>query len=65
MFFYALQFSSEQIYYAVPEIPGILFCARLKVRKIALAEKLLEHLEIGEIMCVHRAITLFTLAVQG
>ena len=54
MSLYALQVSSEQIYYAFAKKPDKLFWARLKGKTFAFVGKRLEHLESREILCVHR-----------
>ena len=52
--FFALQVCFEQIYYAFAKTPDKIFWARLKEKIFAFVGKQLEHLEIGEILCVHR-----------
>ena len=49
---YALQVSSEKIYYKFAEELDKLFCARLKEIFFAFVEKRLEQLESREILCV-------------
>ena len=53
MYFYALQDSFEQIYYASAEKPDELFQARLKGKVFAIVGKGLEPLECGKALCVH------------
>ena len=54
MFFYTLQVSYEQIFYAFAKKPDKLFWARLKEKIFAFVGKRLKHLENEEILCVHR-----------
>ena len=54
MSFYGLQVSFEQIYYVFAQKPDKLFWERLKEGAFAFVGKKLEHLENGEILCIHR-----------
>ena len=63
--FFAVQFFFGLIYYAFAEVHFRLFCARLKGVTFEFAEKRLEHLESGEMLCVHRSIISTASTIRG
>ena len=65
MSFYALQVLFELIVYAIEKKPVKLFWTTLMEMSFALVGKRLEHLESGEILCLHRPKISFASSVHG